>query len=109
MSVQTNGTHATNHVTVTLADSGQILPAPGANRRYRIFALVISVLAATNAKFQSAANDVSSTFYLPATGGVVLPHVDLSWFRTNPNEALNLNLSAPTNVSVTVIYDLVDF
>ncbi len=109
MTAATHGRIGAESITVTLTDDGQVLPAPGAGKRYRIFALVISSLLATNVQFQSASTQISNLFYLPATGGAVLPAVELAWFRTNPNEALNLEMSTPTSVSVMVIYDLVDY
>lgn len=108
MTMASNGMIGTENAFVQLAASGEVLPAV-AGYRYRVYGFIISSLLATNVKFQSAATDISLTMNLPATGGIVVGQINLSWFKTAIGEALNLNMSAATTVGVQVIYDLVDF
>lgn len=94
---------------VALAASGQVVAAQGAGNKIRVLAFIVSALATTNVKFQSAATDISLTMYLAATAGVVASGYSgaQGWFETAANEALNLNMSAATSVGVQVIYAVV--
>lgn len=92
---------------VALAASGEVVAAvPG--KKIQVYGVVLSALAASNVKFQSAATtDISMTYYLAATSGFVVPNTQYPRFQTAEGEALTLNMSAATNVGVEVIYGLV--
>jgi len=90
-----------------LAASGLVIAAV-TGKRIRVFAVLVSALAAATVKFQSAAADISATFPLAANGGFVMPTIGRPWFVTNTSEALNLVMSLATTVGVQVIYDVVE-
>lgn len=102
------GKTGTSFVAVTLTASGQEIVAAVAGKRIRVFAYLLSNLLATNVKFQSAISDISLTHYFPATGGIVVPAIDMAWMVTAPGEALNINMSVNTSVGVQVTYDIVE-
>jgi len=67
------------------------------------------VAAATNTvKFMSASTDISAQTALAVNGGFTLPITERGtpWFETVAGEALNINLSASTQVGVTIVYYL---
>lgn len=82
------------------------IAAQGAGIRIRVLALVCQTTAATTVKFQSATTDISGSFALP--GGVppiTMPFAAAGWFETNPNEALNVNMStASVSIGCQVIW-----
>lgn len=65
------------------------------------------VAAATNTvKFLSGSTDITAQTALAANGGFTLPLSEegTPWFETAQGEALNINLSASTQVGVTIVY-----
>ena len=102
-------------ITVAIAASSnganQIVAAK-AGKRYRVLAFQLSFSGTVNAKWQSAANDMTGLFYGVANIQVASPQVptgagniSVGQFTTNTNEALNLNLSAGVAVGGYVIYE----
>ena len=73
---------------------------------YKICVIGAKLMAAgsVNAKWQSAATDLTGLSYLVAGGGEVLPHNPAGWFETVAGEALNLNLSAAVAVGGHITY-----
>jgi hypothetical protein len=96
-----------------LLGANQIVAAvPG--QRIRVISFRLSASAAVNAKWQSAANDLTGLAYYAANGGEVVPPIGHTagtqipgWFETNLGEALNLNLSAAVAVGGSLVYALV--
>lgn len=109
MGTALQGKTGTDTAKLTTAAAGNTQIIPGvAGKRIRVFAFLLSAAAANNVKFQSNTTDISLITYCPATGGIVVPTIDMAWFSTAVGEALNLNLSAATSVSVQVQYDMVE-
>ena len=97
----------TRHLFVTLAASGEVVPAQ-AGKRIQVLAYTVMALTANNVKFQTGSGaDISLTMYLAATAGLVSAFTEYGHFETLRSEALNVNLTAATAVSVEVIYVLV--
>ena len=85
--------------------SNEVLPA-ATGVRYKVYGFIIVSTLANSVKFMSAATDISATWPLAATGGVVAPQGDAPWFSTVKGEALNVNLSASTATGVHVVYEV---
>lgn len=81
-----------------------IVAAQGAGVKIRVLGYTLASAGATNARFRSATNSISSLKTLAANTQVSAPFTEHGWFQTNPNEALNLNLSAAIAVGVDVIW-----
>ena len=85
--------------------SGQTaLVAAVAGIKYRILAVCVISTLANTVKFQSASTDISATFPLAASGGMVLPFNEHGWFETSINEALNINMGTATATGVQIQY-----
>lgn len=92
----------------TLAASGAVI-APVAGFKIRVLGFIASALAATAIKFQNTTGgqDLSATFSLGNTGGLVVPVTPAGWFDTAVGDGLSLNMTVATTVGVQVIYALV--
>lgn len=86
--------------------SNELVPNPGTNLRIVVINVVIIAGAANSVKFQSGANDITALYALATNGGLVFVDSEVGWFATNPNEALNINLSQTAAVGVTISYYL---
>lgn len=100
-------TPAPAFVNATAAGATQVVAAV-AGKRIRALTVVMVAKAAVDAKFQSAATDISATFGFAAGGTLVLPEFSSGWFQTAVNEPLNINLATAVAVGVHVSYYLVD-
>lgn len=89
------------------ASSGtnQILAAI-TGQKIKVIGLYVVAAAANTIKFISGSTDISAQTALSANGGFVLPITDkgIPWFETNQGEALNISLSASTQVGVNIVY-----
>lgn len=87
-----------------------VAAAPG--YKFRVLAWLLSFSGSVNAKWQSAANDMTGLFYGAAAAQAGSPALYSLWhapppgqFTTNPGEALNLNLSGATPVGGFVLFE----
>jgi hypothetical protein len=91
--------------TVSSLGSNIIIPANVSGvARFRILSGVVLTTTATSITFLSGSTPISASFPLGANGGFSLPMSDYGWFETNPGEALNLSLSAPSTTAVQLTY-----
>ncbi len=93
---------------VSLTNSGTVIAAvPGFS--IVVVACALVARAATDVKFQSNATDLMGAVPLAANCGFVLPlsSVQYPWMKSGTGEALNLAMSAPTDIGGIVTYDLV--
>lgn len=93
----------------TSGSANQLIAPLGGNKRIAVLSLEMMCLAATNVRFVSTGSagtitNISNKMYLPANGGVVLPHNPHAWFKTAANEGLNLDLSAANAVGITLTW-----
>ena len=96
----------TASVAVNLAASGQIIAAPGAGKKIRVYGVNVVTRVDNDIKFQSAGNDVTGPLPCKAGGGVAWSSVR-PLFECNINEALNLNLTVANTVGGVLQYDVV--
>lgn len=87
----------------------QLIAPQGAGNRIRVLALSMMTANACNVQFQSTGSagtvtNVSSIYYLPASGVVSLPESNHGWFQTNANEGLNVSMTAAGQVGVTLTW-----
>jgi hypothetical protein len=89
------------------ASSGSnTLIAAVSGQRIKVWGMVVIAAAANTIKFMSASTDISGQMALAINGGFTLNQGDKPWFETVAGEALNINLSASTQVGVTLIYTM---
>lgn len=81
-----------------------IVGAQGAGVRIRVLGVKLTVSGAVSTRWRSATTNIDGLDALPANGGYVLPATPHGWFQTNPNEALNPNLSVAMACGVTVLW-----
>jgi hypothetical protein len=82
----------------------QVVAAQGAGIRIRVLACVVISSNQITVKFQSNNTDISSGKPVASNGGFVMPENDLGWFQTNPNEALNINLSGISTLGCDIVW-----
>jgi len=70
----------------------------------RVISVAIVTTLANSVKFLSSATDISATFPLGATGGLVCSFNEHGWFQTAVGEALSVNLSVATVTGVQINY-----
>ena len=100
------GPHEYEFKNFALAAQNELLAAQGANVRIRVTSMVLSALTANTVIFGSDEVAVFADIYLGVTGGFVLNYNEYGWFRTEPNEPLDMLLSAATAVGVSFTYAL---
>lgn len=86
--------------------STQLVASPGPNLRIVVTNLAIIAGAANTVKFLSGITSITADYAFADNGGLVLVDSEVGWFATNPNEALNVNLSLSAAIGVTVSYQL---
>ncbi len=95
----------------TSGSANQVIASQGAGNRIRVLSAHLMASAPVNVRWKSAGgggsfNDISGRFYIPASGGFVLPHNEMGWMQTNTNEGLNIALDSSTTVGVIVTWIL---
>jgi hypothetical protein len=72
----------------------------------RVLSLKVIANATNNVFFRSGTGgtQLDGTAYLAANGGYILPFSPIGWFQTASGAALVINLSAASNVGITVVY-----
>lgn len=104
------GANSIKKLPVTASASGDSqLIAAQTDKRIHVVALAIVAAGAVAVKFRSAGNDISGVFALGANGGLVLPFPtdafpEISWFATNKNEALQVNLGGAVAIGGQLLY-----
>lgn len=74
-------------------------------KKIRVLSFNLMASAAVNAKWQSAATDLTGLSYFSAAGGgISVPFNPLGLFETLAGEALNLNLSGAVAVGGSLVY-----
>jgi hypothetical protein len=94
-------------IVASASGATEIVAAVGSGdtaRKIRVVALSLMANGTVNAKFQSAATDLSGLDYLVGNGGKVLPYNECGWFETAPGEPLNINLSGSVAVGGHLTY-----
>jgi hypothetical protein len=90
---------------IAAAGSGDnSLVAAVTGKRFRVHAFALSFAGTVDAKFQSAASDLTGLFYGVANNQVVAPYCEEGLFQTAVGEALELNLSAAIAVGGYLVY-----
>ena len=91
------------------ASGDNVLVAGTAGKKIRVLSFAVGPVAgAVNVYFKSATSGaVSSTKYLPASGGLGRTYSPMGHFETVAGEGLSINLSAAVNVGVDFEYVLV--
>ena len=88
------------------ATTTSVIAAQGAGRVIKVHSCFLVVAGANSLTFKSDATSISGTNALAANGGLVLPHNPEGWFKTAPNEALNLTTTAAVATGVTINYSV---
>lgn len=73
----------------------------------KVTSVSLIAAAANTVTLMSAATDISADWAIAANGGAVLPYNRNGWFETVEGEALNIDLTAATQVGVNITYELV--
>lgn len=91
---------------IAAAGSGDnALVAAVVGKKIRVISVALSASAAVNAKFRSAAVDISGLFYFGSTGpALTLARNQNGWFETAAGAALNINLSGAVAVGGMLSY-----
>lgn len=93
----------------TSGSANQIVSPQAHGTSIRVMSVFLMGSSAVNVKMQSTGSagtitDVSAQFYIPASGGFVLPFSEGGWFQTNPNEGLNLSMDSTSTVGVQITW-----
>jgi hypothetical protein len=93
------------YAAISAASSGaNSLVAAVTGKKLRVLAFNLSFSGSVNAKFTSAANDITGLFYGAAAAQAVGPFSEAGLFETAAGEALGVNLSAATAVGGYLVY-----
>lgn len=83
-----------------------VLIAALTGQKIKVLGMSIVSASANTISITSNTTDISADMSLAANGGLVLPFTKEGWFETVAGQALNIDLSAPAQVGVTILYEV---
>ena len=95
---------ARSFVDATASGNTQVVAAQGENVRILVYAVAVISNTAITVRFQSGTTNISAGFPVSANGGWVMSENRKGWFQTEPNEALNINLSGAATVGCQITW-----